>query len=182
MIDLIADLKSKFESASEINKSQKMNAYMKNHFEFYGIPSPIRKELQKAFVRSSKQLPIPEFQELIRDCWSFPEREWQYTAVDALKAYKRQMDQSFLRLTESLILKKSWWDTVDFLSSDIAGFLFQKFDSEKDIMIRKWIHSNELWLERSALLHQLKYAENIDGQLLDYLIDLKKNDSEFFIH
>lgn len=71
--------------------------------------------------------------------------------------------------------------TIDFLSSDIAGYLLQIFESEAEAIIYKWIYSNHLWLERSAILHQLKYKHKIDGKLLEQLISIKKDDGEFLI-
>jgi len=46
-----------FEANKNDDNALKMAAYMKNKFSFYGIKSPLRKELQKQFLSDNSKLP-----------------------------------------------------------------------------------------------------------------------------
>jgi len=48
--------------------------------------------------------------------------------------------------------------------------------------VKKWLLSNNIWLQRSALLFQLKYKENIDTVLLSATINSLLGSKEFFIN
>ena len=48
--------------------------------------------------------------------------------------------------------------------------------------IKKWIKSNNVWLQRSALLFQLKYKTALDTDLLDFTINSLLDTKEFFIN
>ena len=41
---MISELIQEFEQNANPEKASRMKSYMKNHFEFYGIPSPLRKQ------------------------------------------------------------------------------------------------------------------------------------------
>lgn len=48
-------LKKIFENNKNEDTAKSMSNYMKNKFEFYGIPSPLRKELTKDFIKKVKK-------------------------------------------------------------------------------------------------------------------------------
>ncbi len=156
--------------------------YMKNKFEFLGLTSPIRKNLQKPFLVKNHLPPKENLEELIKALWQKPEREFQYFAQELLQKYTRQYDIQDISLFEYLITHKSWWDTVDFLASNILGPYFLRFPKQKDVYVKKWISSNEMWLQRSALLFQLKYKNEVDTNLLSYSINSLLGSKEFFIN
>lgn len=95
-----------------------MQAYMKNHFEFFGIKSPDRKEVFKAFIQEFKLPDDQEFENVIKTLWNHPMREAQYCAqelVDRKKWFKRE---SSIDLIEWMITKKAG-GTVSILSQRI---------------------------------------------------------------
>ena len=51
-----------------------------------------------------------------------------------------------------------------------------------DKNIQKWISSNNIWLQRSSILFQLKYKETLNTQLLTKIILPLSNTKEFFIN
>ncbi len=82
---------------------------------------------------------------------------------------------------EQLIVSKSWWDTVDLIASNcVANFiaLFYKTDHS---LLYSWGKSNNIWLQRTCLLFQLKYKSNVDIQLLNELIAAFHQNKDFFI-
>jgi 3-methyladenine DNA glycosylase AlkD len=86
-----------------------------------------------------------------------------------------------LKTYEKMVLVKSWWDSVDFISPNLMGKYFKlypEFIAEKTL---GYVNSGELWLQRSALLFQLKYGAKTDLNLLfDYCTQLAGH-KDFFI-
>lgn len=48
--------------------------------------------------------------------------------------------------------------------------------------VEEWIASENMWLQRLALLFQLKYKDEVDTQLLQYVINELLGSKEFFIN
>ena len=46
----------------------------------------------------------------------------------------------------------------------------------------KWLKSNDLWLQKSALLFQLKYKQDLDKKILNNSINNQLGSKEFFIN
>ena len=42
-----------FEAAADPEKAAQMKRYMKDKFDFYGIPTPLRREITREFIRFS---------------------------------------------------------------------------------------------------------------------------------
>ena len=159
----------------------KMKVYMKGQFDYYGLQSKERRVIQKPFVKLWQNLGDNDFKSLIHQCWSEDHRDWQYIAIDAMRKYLKKMDESYLSVTIGLIERKSWWDTVDLLASNIVGQLLIRYPEGKDELISEWITSGQMWVERTAIIHQLKYKNDTDADLLSALVDIKKSDKRFFI-
>ncbi|MEE9375756.1 MAG: DNA alkylation repair protein [Rhizobiaceae bacterium] len=157
-------------------------AYMKNHFEFFGIKSPERKLLQQA-IRASYQLPTKADAQIIaRHFWGQPQREYQYLAQELLFKYKRQFEQQDIALFQFLVTHKSWWDTIDFIAPNLIGTYFKIFPEQRDPHIQQWLDSGNIWLQRSAVLFQLKYKAELDTECLTHVINSLLGSKEFFIN
>jgi len=156
-------------------------AYMRNQFEFYGIKSPVRKELQRPFLLKA-DLPRHSDSRMIASlAWERPQREWQYFAGELLAKY-RQTNAEDLKLYEQLILKKSWWDTVDHIAPNLIGRHLRSRKELQKPLVDKWLASGNIWLQRTAILFQLKYKDDIDMELLDHIIMRLLGSKEFFIN
>lgn len=175
-------LVSEFSKNKNLEIASKQKAYMKDKFDYYGLKSPIRKELQKPFLLKS-QLPLKEnVEKLILELWKKPEREIQYFAQELLQKYTKHYELKDISLFENIITHKSWWDTVDFIASNILGPYFNKFPEQRKVYVEKWVASENMWLQRSALLFQLKYKDEVDTVLLSYGINFLLGSKEFFIN
>lgn len=182
MIDnYFADLKKAFETHSDPVKASGAKAYMRNISEYYGLTSPVRKLLLKEFLSAKGYPPIESLQEMVYFAWEQPQREWQYTAMDITAALVRKGDKTHIELAEWMITHKSWWDSIDFIAPNIAGMLFKKFPDTRMLYIEKWMKSEHLWLQRSCLLHQLKYHKTTDKALLFSLCEQLAGHPDFFI-
>ena len=58
---------------------------------------------------------------------------------------------------------------------------FQKFPGKKEEVITRWRKSDNLWLNRTSLIFQLKYKDDVDFNLLKDLIKQFQPNKEFFI-
>ena len=85
-------------------------------------------------------------------------------------------------MIETLIITKSWWDTVDFLSSHDAAYFFKTYRETRDSHLNPWRKSENIWLRRSAILFQLLYRQDTDAELLFTIIRENLGSNEFFIN
>lgn len=180
--DFIQNLSAEFSknANAEIAKGQK--AYMKNHFEFFGIKTEIRRELQKPFLIKTYLPSKIEAFHIIKTLWQQPEREYQYFAQELASQYLKQTAEEDIALYEFMIVHKSWWDTVDFIATKLLGNYFKKFPNQRSSYVKKWLRSGNIWLQRSALLFQLQYKEKLDTELLTATIQPLLGSKEFFIN
>jgi 3-methyladenine DNA glycosylase AlkD len=177
----LKSLVSIFEQHSNKQEAPKMEAYMKGISPFLGIKKPIRaaisKALQKEIIQDSEIDPTI----LMKSLWQKPYREFHYFAMEYAEKKKIYKNRESIELIEWLITEKSWWDTVDFLASHLAAKYFKEFPDQKQTIINRWILSDNMWLNRSAIIFQIFYKKDTD---LDILIkaNLQHEDSkEFFI-
>jgi 3-methyladenine DNA glycosylase AlkD len=170
-----------FKNKANAEKAIVMEKYMKNLFPFLGISSPERKLICKELLAKKN---LPEKSEAInfsKILWNKKEREFQYVAMDLLDKYKKQLEVDDIVWIEKLIVTKSWWDTVDLLATHLAGEYFKKHKNKIDLITNQWNNSDNIWLQRSSLLFQLKYKQNTNVFLLEnYILNLKES-KEFFI-
>lgn len=164
--------------AGDHKRAEYMAAYMKNQFEFLGVPTPLRKTIsRKYFTESPKEKVDFNF---IEYCYDSIPREYQYVAVNYLEYVSALLKSSDIKLIERLITTKSWWDTVDGLDG-IAGGLAEKYPSLNKKMIA-WSKSANKWLRRAAIDHQLSRKEKTDLELLETIVVNNFGTSEFFIN
>ncbi|MCF7857704.1 MAG: DNA alkylation repair protein [Candidatus Cloacimonetes bacterium] len=171
-----------FQQNSDPLKAKPMQKYMKNRFEFFGLKRPVRKELQKPFLQKDRLPAIEELPEIIKELWQWPQREFQYFAIDLLRKTSKRMNEESIGLFEYLIITKSWWDTVDIIAARTVGTHFNRFPELLDKYIDKWMKSDNMWLQRTSLLFQLHYKEKTDYELMKKLILKLNGSSEFFIN
>ncbi len=165
---------------ASIAKQQK--AYLRDQFEFYGIKTPVRREVQKPFL-IKKHLPeVHKMPGLVRALWSLPQRENYYFAQELVEKYVPRFEEDHLALFEYMITTHSWWDTVDFIATKIIKPYFKKFPHRRDETIERWLASNNIWLQRTCVLFQLMEKERTDKALLAHTIQNLLGSQEFFIN
>lgn len=158
-----------------------MKRYMKNRFDFYGIKTPKRRSLSRQIIRSEGMPEGETLQPLCRLCFEANHREIQYFVGDLLRSALPQLNASFLPLIEFLIAQKSWWDTVDFLAPKLAGPLFLRYPDLIKPYTGRWVASDDIWYQRSALIFQLDYKERTDADLLFDYVRRHAESREFFV-
>lgn len=158
-----------------------MKKYMKNHFEFFGIQKPTRQILLKPFFTKEDLPSVHHLPEILQQCWAYDEREMQYLGLTFLEKKINQLTVAHLGLVENLILEKSWWDTVDLLAGKIAGKILSQHPIKALEMANKWSNHPNFWINRLAILFQLKYKANTNQQLLFKVCAQHSESKEFFI-
>ncbi|WP_028516645.1 DNA alkylation repair protein [Ruminococcus flavefaciens] len=172
-------VKEMFENAQNPENAAAMSAYMKNKFDFYGIPSPERKELYKDFLKSEKASKNVDW-DFLDKCYKDDHREMQYLVYDYLLALKKYLAFEDIDRIKLFIITRSWWDTIDFLCK-IIGDIGLRDNRVSELML-KWSVSDNIWLKRTAILHQLAYKHKTDTELLGKVICNCLGSDEFFIN
>jgi len=176
----IAHLVEKTAKAASTERAASMSAYMKNHFDFYGVPAPQRKLILKEHW-SEHPLKTNDINGVAQKIWQLPQRELHYNAMDVLGKRKNKFEIDDLLLIEELIVTHSWWDSVDYLAGTLLGAYFMKFPQQIYPTLERWEHGSNLWLHRSAIIFQLKYKQHTDLDLLFYLCTRFSTHKDFFI-
>jgi 3-methyladenine DNA glycosylase AlkD len=180
MLIPIDTLRRDLEAVADAVAAAPMAAYMKHRFDFMGIKSPERRRATKETMAHAREARGDELVAFAHACWNEPEREFQYVGVDVLSTNIARLESRHLADIEELVTTKSWWDTVDGLAAWCVGGLVRvdrALTSETD----RWIDGDDVWLARSAILHQLRWGADTDAdRLFDYALR-RAGDSEFFI-
>jgi 3-methyladenine DNA glycosylase AlkD len=158
-----------------------MKRYMRDQFLFYGLQSPLRKELSRDIIRELGRPQGDALKALCRACFASEYREVQYFVQDLVRPVVKKLDPTFLSLWEALIQQKSWWDSVDFLAPKLAGAMLLKYPDQIAQYPDRWIESDNFWLQRSALLFQLDYKHHTDAEKLFRYILRRADSGEFFV-
>jgi len=177
----ILTLQQRYENSRDLQQAEEMSRYMKNLFQFVGIASPERKEIFKQHIAKHK---LPDYKELFaitKSCYAQPEREYHYFAIDLAGKFAKKADENFVPLLEFLLTKNSWWDSVDSVASNCTRDFFKRNVPLQIPVIRKWMDSGNMWLQRASILFQLNYKNETNEKLLyKYMLELKGS-NEFFI-
>lgn len=164
----------------EINREQ-MERYMKHQFSFLGIKKTQTAPLIKALL-NTYELPVDhELKQLVQQCFLKNEREYHYFGMALLKRQKKTLSMDDFPFIEALMLQHSWWDSIDDLSPNIVGPLVLSERAAGEIHMKRWLQCDNFWIQRAALLHQLKYKEQMNEELLIEMIEHLKDNREFFI-
>jgi len=178
----ISPLKAIFEQNADPTQAAPMKKYMRDQFEYLGLKTPKNVSLQKEFYAQYGLPELSALDEILRDLWALPQREFQYFAVGLLGKFDKQLPAEFIDTMECLIVTKSWWDTVDAIASHTVGTHFQRYPEIKKKYLTPWRKSENFWLRRTIILFQLNYKRETDFDLLCDIIRENLDSKEFFIN
>jgi 3-methyladenine DNA glycosylase AlkD len=106
----------------------------------------------------------------------------QYCGIEILiKKLKKNYKKGDIQLIENLIITNSWWDSVDVIAKYILGGYLLEHPAETEKVIERFSNSDNIWLNRSAILFQLGYKRKTNFDLLKSECEKHKNSNEFFI-
>lgn len=175
------ELKKLFSISANPEQRDGMKAYMLNQFDFYGIKTPERDKIVKAYIKANPLKTIEDVNGIARKMWAFKEREWQYAAIDVFRYHHPLWEEQVIDLIESCLTTKSWWDTVDGIGSDWIPVYFSSYPNQIIPVTERWNQSDNIWLQRSSILFQRSYKKNTNTYLLAKYILQHQLSKEFFI-
>jgi len=176
----LLSLNAAFQEQADSEKALAIRAYLRNQFETFGLPTPLRRHITNQHMKKG----LPDYKTLpaiVKACWRLPQREWQYFAIELVVAEKKNWDKPLIRLIEFMITHKSWWDSVDHIASELTGPYFTLFPGNTESLTRKWNQSNNIWLQRSSIMFQKSYKVKTNTILLSRYILNQAGSKEFFI-
>ncbi|WP_298119456.1 DNA alkylation repair protein [Flavobacterium sp.] len=159
-----------------------MENYMKNNFSFLGIKTEERRTIFKENYEKYKTDIKANFRTIAWELFNKNEREFHQCAIDLLvKEFKKNYVLEDVKLIENLIITNSWWDSVDVVAKYLLGGYLQQFPNETFEVIERFSNSENMWLNRSAIIFQLSYKEKTNFDLLKSECEKHKESNEFFI-
>lgn len=175
LFNIINELEARADTARALD----MSRYMENRFPFFGIQAPIRDEICKPYFKDVKKEKKIDW-DFVEYCWQHEKRECQYVAAHYLKGMQKFLEITDFEKLKKLVIKKSWWDTVDILDRIIGSLIYRDETLKKEIL--KWSVDDNIWLRRVAIDHQLLRKEKTDTDLLEKILVNNLNHTEFFIN
>lgn len=161
-------------------KAIQAEKYMKNLFPFLGVAEPLRKVILDEMYKSQPIKSREELVDLVTELWAEEYREFQHVSLKILFKYRKFLIEKDIDFIINLIQQKSWWDTVDLLAASILGYLFVKYPLAIETFIPDWIAHSDMWVNRTAIIFQLKYKNKTDTALLKKCIVPHAESKEFF--
>ncbi|MFD4031152.1 DNA alkylation repair protein [Streptomyces sp. NPDC058637] len=166
--------------AADPERAASAAAYMKHVAPFLGVATPQRRALSRTVLADTGRPDEADCTAIALRCWELPEREYQYFAADFLRRHVARCSSGFLPVLRHLVSTVPWWDTVDVLAVHVAGPLVAA-DPRLGRVMDRWIEDDDLWIARTALLHQLRYRERTDtNRLFGYCL-ARADHPDFFI-
>ncbi|MEU5688946.1 DNA alkylation repair protein [Streptomyces venezuelae] len=169
-----------YSEAADPERSVQMRAYMKDIAPFLGLTSPVRRDLSRTVLAGTPRPDEKDCTAIALRCWELPEREYAYFAVDYLRRHVKRCSSGFLPVVRQLVATHSWWDTVDALAAHVVGGLVAA-DPELRTVMDEWIEDDDLWVARTALLHQLRHKADTDVERLFAYCVRQSGHPDFFI-
>ncbi|MFE3764604.1 DNA alkylation repair protein [Streptomyces sp. NPDC059104] len=177
---LLERLTTAYAAAADPERAGPMAAYMKDVSPFLGIRTPERRALSRSVTKDTPPPTEADCAALALRCWGLAEREYRYFAVDYLRRHVSRCSSDFLPVVRHLLVTGSWWDTVDLLAAHTVGPLVAA-DPRLTAVMDAWIEDDDIWLVRTALLHQLAYKSATDAERLFAYCRRRAGHPEFFV-
>jgi 3-methyladenine DNA glycosylase AlkD len=181
-MSFINELETAFKENSHPDNAAAMAKYMRNHFSFFGIKTEDRRHIFKTIWKENQEEFSKKTREIALQLFAKGQRELQYCAIEILiKQLKENYEKEDIQLIEKLITTNSWWDSVDTIAKNILGQYLLEYPLETKKVITRFSNSDNMWLNRSAILFQLGYKQKTNFDLLQFECEKHKNSDEFFI-
>ena len=177
----LAPLYAEFNHHADPERALAMSIYMKGHIPYFGIMTTERRALMKEHIAAYGIPTLDYLPAIIRSAFAVPQRELHQVAVDLLMKHAKRLTPEHLPLLEDLITTKSWWDSVDALAVRVVGAILEKHPKEIAKWNKRWISSDDLLLNRTAIIFQLTWKADTDRALLFANIERHAAHSDFFI-
>lgn len=170
----------RFLAEGDPHRAEQQRAYMKHKFEYCGLGAPQWMALAKEFFATHGMYTGTSLKQFIGLCYEQEYREIQYVSIEMMQRMLPAQNKAWISVLEKSIITNSWWDSVDWISK-LVGIHFKRFPELQHPYSNKWIASENMWLQRVAIIHQLLYKESTDEKLLFEMISRVADSKEFFL-
>jgi 3-methyladenine DNA glycosylase AlkD len=177
---LVARVQQVYPEHADPVRAVATRAYMRDQFPYLGFSRPVQRKLSREVLAGSGTPTEADLTDLSLGCWALDEREYQYFAMDVLRRHIRACGAGFLDTARILITTRPWWDTVDELAAHVVGPLVARFPELVKTM-DAWVADPDLWLVRTAILHQNGYRSATDAQRLFAYCAAQAGHRDFFV-
>ncbi len=174
-----------------------MAAYMRHRFPFLGVASvprteALRRAEDRVAVDAARANPAIKPRQPKRSpseagiadialrLFALPAREYHYAATWFIRRHQRRLSPTFLPTACTLITTHSWWDTVDALATHAVAPILRRFPDERSLM-DEWIDADDLWLTRTAIIHQNGWRSDTDADRLFRYCLARSDHRDFFV-
>lgn len=177
----LISLNNTFKQQTNPTKAIEMKAYLLHQFDFFGLQTPERRKICKAYFHDYPIHHLKDLENIVKSCFGLPQREFHYFAIELFSFHSKLWKISSIKLMEYCLLHQSWWDTVDCIGSEWLGPYFKMFPEKAQTITHRWNTSSNRWLQRSSIMFQKSYKNNTDIDLLVKNILHCSTSKDFFI-
>jgi len=176
-IDLVTDL---FLKECDPLRAEKQMAYMRHQFEYCGLGAAKWYPMAKKIFVDHGMYTGKKLKTFVEGCYDQSYREVVYVGIEMMQRMLPLQAPSWISVLEKCITTQSWWDTVDWLAK-LVGIFFRQYPELQSEYAYRWIESENIWLQRVAIIHQIFYKEKTNEKLLFDMIRRRAGSKEFFI-
>jgi 3-methyladenine DNA glycosylase AlkD len=180
-VDPVEFVQRALAEAANPEKAEGMQAYLKTDMPFYGVQKPGRTRILRQLKREYPLASREEYQRLIVALWELPHREEKYLAQGVATAFKEYVVPDSLPLYRRMITEGAWWDLVDETATHMIRPLVIHYPEEIWPEVDQWIHDDDMWLRRAAIICQVGAKDHTDSERLLSFCEARAHETEFFI-
>ncbi|CAE6853459.1 hypothetical protein R69746_07469 [Paraburkholderia aspalathi] len=158
------EIKAALAPHADAGRAVAMRAYMRDQFEFIGVPTPLRR---KAMLPVFKRLPVENAEHLLACAhvlWAMPQREYQYAATDLLARKWKTLAIADIEHLLTIAQRSAWWDSIDPLAGVVGDILKSAREQtpHAQACMDAALEHESLWVRRIAMIHQLGWRDDTD--------------------
>ncbi len=176
-------LQAALAAVAAVERVAPMRAYMRDQFEFLGVPTPQRRLAARPLLRTLDGADAHTLLQYAGALWQLPQREYQYVAIDLLALHWKELGPQHVADLLALAQQRAWWDSVDGLAAIVGDVLMAEKarGHEAHQSMDTALEHPSLWVRRIAMLHQLGWRKATDARRLFAYALVLAPEKEFFI-
>ncbi len=173
-------IRNRFAKEGDPVRAEGQMRYMRNKYAYYGLKAPEWVAILKEIFADFGMYDGKNLYKFARLCFDEEYHEMFYAGLQMVEKQIRKQPADFIDFLEKAIIKGGWWDTVDWINK-LVGIHFRRYPDLQHPYCKAWIRSDNIWLQRVALIHQLLYKDSTNQKLLFEMILFRRESSEFFV-
>ncbi len=181
---LFDSIRTALQNLTDPERAPEMQRYMKSEMPFYGIPTPVRRKTSRNVFKDNKPWTFEKWTSSILQLWRCASyREERYCAIDLIEwepSCKKFHTWEAMPMLEEMVITGAWWDYCDNLSRPLGNILRAEPEKMRKLM-EEWSIDEDIWKQRSSILCQLRFKEDLDFEFLQKCIEPSIESNEFFL-